>query len=66
MTLDTDSGELEVLLSDDTRFMEHDAPVARTALKAGMLVEVHGSKLPGGGLAARDVTLDAPRGSEQR
>jgi hypothetical protein len=59
VTLGTASGELEVVPSDDTRFVAGDAPTARTAIKAGMRVSVHGSKLPGGAIAARDVTLDA-------
>ena len=58
LELETALGEVGIVLSEETRFVEDDAPIARTALKVGMRVSIHGSKLPGGGIAARDVTLD--------
>jgi hypothetical protein len=60
-------GEIAVTLSARTQVRSGSQVVGREALQPGVRVDVHGSKLPGGGFAAREVVIEsAPReGSSQ-
>ncbi len=56
----TESGEVSITLSARTQIRSGKAPAEREALRPGVYVHVHGSKLPGGGFAAREVLIESP------
>ena len=54
----TESAEVAVTLTDRTKVVSGKEAVPRTKLVAGTHVDVRGSKLPGGGFAAREVVIE--------
>jgi hypothetical protein len=61
LTLKNERGEIPITLTAKTQVVAGGKPVGREALQPGIHVDVHGSKLPGGGLAAREIVIEAPR-----
>jgi hypothetical protein len=60
----TESAEVAVTLTDKTKVVAGKEAVPRTKLLAGTHVDVRGTKLPGGGFAAREIVIEkAPEGA---
>lgn len=57
LTVRTASGPVAVTLTEETSIVSGDKRRGREALQPGSRVTVHGSKLPGGGMVAREVIL---------
>lgn len=55
----TENAEIAVTLTDKTKVRSGKDAVPRARLIAGTHVDVRGSKLPGGGFAAREVVIEA-------
>jgi hypothetical protein len=53
-----EGGEIAITLSPRTQIRSGSETLGRDALKPGLRVDVHGSKLPGGGFAAREVVIE--------
>lgn len=62
LTLQTASGSLSVTLTEKTSIVSGDRKRGREALQPGSRVTVHGSKLPGGGMVAREVIVQEGAG----
>jgi hypothetical protein len=54
----TEDAEVSVTLTDKTKILSDKEAVPRTDLVAGAHVDIRGSKLPGGGFAAREVSIE--------
>jgi len=55
--------DVSVTLTKKTQIVTSSGAVDRKALVPGARVDVHGSKLPGGGFAAREVVLESAPGA---
>jgi hypothetical protein len=62
LTLATEKSQVAVTLTEKTRVTSGAKAVGREALTSGVRVHVHGSRLPGGGFAAREVEIQ-PEGA---
>ena len=61
----TDKGAVTVLLSDQTKLESGDAKADKSNLVQGVKVQVYGSKLSGGKIAAREVRIEKQSGDDQ-
>lgn len=59
LTLETDDGPTSVTLTIDTKVERGEQDVGRRALASGSRVGVFGTKVPGHGLVAREVVVEA-------
>jgi len=59
LTVETEDGTVSVTLARRTAIVRDGGALKRAALIPGTLVDVHGSKLPGGGFAAREIVIEA-------
>lgn len=57
LTVKTESGPLEVTLTDETKIERDEKAVGREALTTGAHVAVFGTKVPGQGLVAKEIVL---------
>ena len=62
LTVTTDDGPVSVVLTAETKVERADKVVGRDALTAGTPVDVYGTTVPGQGIVAREVVVDATHG----
>ena len=65
LTLRTETGPVAIVLTDATRIEQGSEDVGRDALKSGAEVAVYGTTVPGEGLVAKEIVLEAASGESE-